>query len=257
MTSKIRTVVVDDERPARRKILRFLEAEPSAELVGEAGSGPEAVEIIQRVKPDLVFLDIQMPGFDGFGVIGAIDVEPLPAFVFVTAFDQFALRAFEVHALDYLLKPFDLDQFQKAFGRVKKHLEMRKAGELSERLSKLLDEVRGAPRFAGRLLVSSAGRAFILEVDRVDRIESAKNYVALHVGGETHLLRGTIGGLYRKLDPEKFLRVSRSHIINVNFIKELHPWFHGEYHLVLKDGTEMTWSRRYLDRSADSFIRKF
>src|SRR5690349_1674760 len=161
---KIRVILVDDERPARRKILRFLRDEPDVEVAGEAGGGAEAVEIIAREKPDLVFLDIQMPGMDGFDVVGALDLRPLPQFIFVTAYDQFALRAFEVHALDYLLKPFDRGRFQKALEWARLHLRRSAGGELSDQLSGLLDDLRGRTHFVERLLVESGERAFLLRI---------------------------------------------------------------------------------------------
>ena len=228
----------------------------SDDLVGEAGNGHQAVETIQREKPDLVFLDIQMPGMNGFEVIEALEVDSLPQFVFVTAHDQFALRAFEVHAIDYLLKPFDLNRFQKALEKAKENLELRKTSKLNERLARFLDEIR-TTRFAERLLVSSGERAFLLQVDRINWIEAAKNYVKLHVGNETHTLRGTVEGLSGKLDPKRFIRVNRSHVVNLDFIKELHRWFHGQYRIILKDGTEIVWSRRYLDKTSDTFIGRF
>jgi len=232
--SKIRAIVVDDERPARRKIIRFLEAEPEIEVVGEAANGHRALEIIQRDKPDLVFLDIQMPGINGFDVIEALEVRPLPQFVFVTAYDQFALRAFEVHALDYLLKPFDLNRFKKAVATAKGELARRKTSRLDDRLARFLDDLR-TTQFAERLLVSSGDRAFLRE---------------------TYLLRGTVEGLFGKLDPRKFIRVNRSRVVNVDFIKELHRWFHGQYRIILKDDTEIVWRRRYLDKASASFISK-
>ena len=253
--SKIRAIVVDDERPARRKIIRFLEAEPEIEVVGEAANGHRALEIIQRDKPDLVFLDIQMPGINGFDVIEALEVRPLPQFVFVTAYDQFALRAFEVHALDYLLKPFDLNRFKKAVATAKGELARRKTSRLDDRLARFLDDLR-TTQFAERLLVSSGDRAFLLPVDRINWIEAARNYVKLHAGRETYLLRGTVEGLIGKLDPRKFIRVNRSRVVNVDFIKELHRWFHGQYRIILKDDTEIVWRRRYLDNASASFISK-
>lgn len=253
--SKIRAIVVDDERPARRKIIRFLEAEPEIEVVGEAATGHRAVEIIQGEKPDLVFLDIQMPGMNGFDVIEALAGRQLPQFIFVTAYDQFALRAFEVHALDYLLKPFDHSRFQKALKTAKENLALRKTSRLDDPLARFLAEVR-TTQFAERLLVNSGDRGFLLPVDLINWIEAAKNYVKLHAGHETYLLRGTVDGLSDKLDPRKFIRVNRSRVVNVDFIKELHRWFHGQYRIILKDDTEIVWSRRYFDNATVSFIGK-
>lgn len=256
---KIRSIIVDDERPARKKILKYLENDADIEVVGEASSGYDAVEIISREKPDLIFLDVQMPELDGFGVIDLLKESKMPEIVFVTAHDQFALRAFEVHALDYLLKPFDAERFRKVLERARKHLQREDADSLHERLSKLLKEVNSAkPQvYPERLLVNANERAFFLEIKSIDLVEAAKNYVRIYAGGETYLLRGTIGGLYRKLDPTKFARVNRSYIVQLNFIKELQPWFHGEYRIILKNGKYVMWSRNYLDNSSDLFISQF
>lgn len=256
--SKIRVVIVDDEGPARRKISRFLAGEADFEIVGEAGTGLEAVQVIEAARPDLVFLDVQMPGLDGFGVIEALTVAPLPQVVFITAYDHFALKAFEVHALDYLLKPFDQPRFQKVLARARQQFE--RAGkngqdDLGEKLNLLLKELNGRPKYAERLLVNTGERALLLAVEKVDWIEAARNYVNLHAGAESYLLRSTIEGLSQKLDPSKFLRANRSQIVNVERIRELQPWFHGEYKIILDDGTEVSWSRRYLDRSSDLFLK--
>jgi two-component system LytT family response regulator len=257
--SKIRVLIVDDERPARRKLRRFLESEPDIEILGEQGGGQEAVEAIRQERPDLLFLDVQMPGLDGFGVISALDFEPLPQVVFVTAHDHFALRAFEVHALDYLLKPFDQDRFRKVMERARAYLarDRRSGDDLDERINRLIEEMRTGTGFSQRLLINSGDRAFFLQVERIDRVEAAKNYVRIHAGADAYLLRGTIDGLQRRLDPTRFLRVNRSQLVNIDSIKELQPWFHGEYRIILKDGTELMWTRRYLDRSSDLFIRQF
>jgi two-component system LytT family response regulator len=254
---KIRVLIVDDERPARNKIRRYLESHPHVEVAGEASNGREAVEAIEMERPDLVFLDVQMPGLDGFGVIQALDIRPLPQFVFVTAHDQFALRAFEVHALDYLLKPFDPDRFKSVLDRAAGYIERKEQAQLGERLSRMIEEIRGKPRYIERLFINLQDRAFFLQVDRIDWVEAAKNYVRLHAGNDSYLLRGTIEGLHRKLDPARFTRINRSQIVNLDSIKELQPWFHGEYRIILKDGTEMTWSRRYLDRSSELFTNRF
>lgn len=253
--SKIRVVIVDDESPARRKIKRLLTAESDFGIAGEASTGIEAVSVIQSESPDLIFLDVQMPGLDGFGVIAALDLKPLPLIVFTTAYDQFALRAFEVHALDYLLKPFDRGRFKVVLERTRQHLQLTRKEDLNEKVFKLLEELRGRPRFTERVLVNSNGRALVLAVDRIDRIAAARNYVSIHSGKESYLLRGTIEGIYQKLDPSKFIRANRSEIINVESIKELQPWFHGEYRIILKDGSEVSWSRRYIDRNSDLFLK--
>jgi two-component system LytT family response regulator len=255
--TKISVLIVDDERPARRKIRRFLESEPDIEVLAEASSGEEAVSSIESHRPALVFLDVQMPGLDGFGVVSALGTEPLPLIVFVTAHDQFALRAFEVHALDYLLKPFDQDRFRRVLERARASLMRERVGQRDERMNRLIEELHARERYPQRLLINSEGRAFFLPVERIDRVEAAKNYVEIHAGRDAYLLRGTIEGLHRRLDPARFLRVNRSQLVNIDSIKELQPWFHGEYRILLKDGTEVMWSRRYLDRSSDIFVRQF
>ncbi|MEW6209810.1 MAG: LytTR family DNA-binding domain-containing protein [Acidobacteriota bacterium] len=253
--SKIRVLIVDDERPARRKIRRYLDAEADIEIVAEAGDGQEAVAAIEKERPDLVFLDVQMPGMDGFSVIEALSLHPLPQIVFVTAHDEFALRAFEVHALDYLLKPFEPSRFKKVLERVREQVK-RMSDDASQQVSRLLEEMRGRS-YLERLFIHSGERAFFLQVSRIEWIEAAKNYVRLHAGQDVYKLRGTIEGLCRRLDPERFIRVNRSQAVNLESIRELQPWFHGEYRIILKDGTEMMWSRRYLDRSSHLFTNQF
>lgn len=254
--SQIRVLVIDDERPARRKICRWLETESDIEIVGECSNGLEAVEMIQQAQPDLIFLDVQMPGLDGFGVLAALELEPMPQVVFVTAHDEFALRAFEVHALDYLLKPFDADRFAKVLTRARKQLQHRTPDDLDDRMRKLLAELQ--PKPLTRLFIQQNERAFFLPVENISRIEAAKNYINLHTTtGESYLLRGTIEGILRRLDPAKFVRINRSQIVHLDSIQELQPWFHGEYRILLKDGTEAMWSRRYLDRSSDLFLKQF
>jgi two-component system, LytTR family, response regulator len=256
--SKIRVVIVDDENPARRKIIRFLAGEEDFEIAGEAGTGLEAVRLIEALRPDLVFLDVQMPGLDGFEVIASLKIQPLPQVVFVTAYDHFALKAFEIHALDYLLKPFDQSRFKNVLDHARRQVQRfdrSGSGNIAERLNRLLAELNARPKYAERLLVNADEKAFLLAVDKIDWIEAARNYVNLHVGRESYLLRGTIEGLYQKLDPSKFLRANRSQIVNVESIRELHPWFHGEYRIILNDGTELSWSRRYLDRNSNLFLK--
>jgi two-component system LytT family response regulator len=253
--SKIRVLIVDDERPARQKIRRYLEAETDMEIVAEASNGIEAVAAIDKENPDLVFLDVQMPGLDGFGVLDALSVHPMPQIVFVTAHDEFALRAFEVHALDYLLKPFEPARFKKVLERARE-LIRRTNDDVSEKVNRLLEEMRDHS-YLERLFINSGERAFFLQVNRIDWIEAAKNYIRVHAGQDVYTLRGTVEGICAKLDPERFIRVNRSQVVNLDSIRELQPWFHGEYRIILKDGTEMMWSRRYLDRSSRLFANQF
>jgi two-component system LytT family response regulator len=244
-SKRLRAIVVDDEPPGRQKIKEYLKHDQDIELVAECSNGREAVEEIRSKSPDLLFLDIQMPGIDGFGVLEELDGDHLPAVIFVTAYDQYALQAFEVHALDYLLKPFDKERFQGALQRAKSHIEQQKLGDVRHRLLALLEGMRAAKRHANRLVVKSAGRVFFLKTDEIDWIEAAGNYVRLHTGNDTHLLRETMGAIQKKLDPNQFIRIHRSTFVNMEKIKELQPWFHGEYVVILRDGTQLTMSRSY------------
>jgi two-component system, LytTR family, response regulator len=245
---RIRVLIVDDEPPARAKLSRFLAADPEVEVVGEAASGTEALEAVEELAPALVFLDVQMPGLDGFGVLAALGRESLPAVVFVTAFDEYALRAFEVHAVDYLLKPFDADRFRTALDRAKQRLRRSGPTELDRRLRDLLAEVRPRPAPVQRLMVPVGEKQVLIDVGSIHWIEAEQNYVRLHVGSTSHLLRGTLAGLEERLDPARFIRIHRSRIVNADRVREIHLWSHGDRLVVLNDGTELLMSRRYRDR---------
>src|SRR5919198_2348872 len=241
---KIRALVVDDEPLARRNIRALLKDDPEVEVVGEAGGGAAALELIRRHSPDLVFLDIQMPEMDGFGVLERIEAERMPVIVFVTAFDRYALRAFEFHALDYLLKPFDDARFEKALARAKRQIERRDIEDLSRRLIALLEGREGAtgpahPKYLTRLLIKTAGRVSFLKAEEIDYITAEDYYVKLHVGRKGHLLRETMNEMESRLDPEKFARVHRSAIVNLERVRELRQLFNGEYVVALHDGTEL------------------
>jgi two-component system, LytTR family, response regulator len=244
---KIRTLIVDDEPLARQRVRSLLEQDPDVEVIGEAGDGKAAVAALQRHKPDLVFLDVQMPHLDGFGVLETLAGAPLPAVIFVTAHDKFALRAFEVHALDYLLKPFDRDRFKQALERAKTAVKA-PAAAMDERLLALLENVHKDRKSVDRLVIKSGGRVYFVRVDEIDWIEAAGNYVKLHVGKEEHLLRESMNGIEAKVDPRKFIRIHRSTIVNAERIKELQPAFHGDYAVILRDGVELTLSRNYRER---------
>lgn len=245
---KIRALVVDDEPIAREGVRMYLAAEADVEVAGECSNGLEAVVAVSELAPDLIFLDVQMPGLDGFGVVEAVGVEHMPAVIFVTAYDRYALRAFEVHALDYLLKPFDAERFQKAMTRARALIQKETSREVSTRLLALLENLRGEHRYLERLVIKSSGRIFFMNVDEVDWIEAADNYVKLHAGREAHLVRETLNNMESRLDPEKFVRIRRSSIVNIDSIKELRPLQGGEYNVVLRSGTELTSSRRYRGR---------
>ena len=244
---KIRTIVIDDEPLARDRLLKLLRAEPEIEIVGEAKNGREGVELIRQTKPALAFLDVQMPELDGFGVLAALAPEERPAVVFVTAFDKFALKAFEVHAMDYLLKPFDKQRFQTALRRVLQQLERAQPAQLNEQLSALLSELRPSPS-SDRLAVKGEGRVVFVKIADLDWVEAADNYVSLHVGKETHLLRETMTNLEQRLPHQQFIRISRSNMVNIDRVKELQPLFHGEYAVILRDGTKLTLSRSHRDK---------
>ena len=253
----MRILIVDDEAPARAKVRRYLAEYPDVEIVGESDNGADAVERIAELEPDLVFLDVQMPELDGFAVIDAIGVSSMPYVVFVTAFDEHALRAFEVRALDYLLKPFTPDRFSAVMDRVRGLIAQStptQAAQLEEKLEALMVAVSGGrPRFLRRVLVHHENKAFLLPVERIDRVEADRNYVRLHSAGAAFTLRGNIGALADRLDPEKFLRINRSEIVRLDAVKELQPWFHGDYRVIMADGTTLMWSRRYRAQSAGEF----
>jgi two-component system LytT family response regulator len=240
----IRTCIVDDEPLARERIRTLLSREPDVEVVGECGDGGEAVTRIREMQPDLLFLDVQMPVMDGFGVLDALDTDLPPAVIFVTAYDQYALRAFEVHALDYLLKPFNGHRFKKAVQRAR--VELMKEGNghgVNERLLTLLEHLKQDRKPQERLILKTSGRVTFLKVDEIDWVEAEGNYVRLHVGAISHLLRETMKGIEAKLDADRFIRIHRSTIVNTDRIKELQPLFHGEYAVLLRDGTRLTASR--------------
>jgi two-component system LytT family response regulator len=256
MSRPLRVIVVDDEPLARSGIADLVQRDADLEVVAQCGDGQSAVDQIRALSPDLVLLDIQMPEMDGFEVIQQIGVDRMPAVIFITAYDQFALRAFEVHALDYLLKPFDDERFTAALARTKRALQDTAVGQLSQRLLGLL-ELRGghekSPAPAGgespgqpyltRLVVKNAGRVVFVRVDEIDWIEAADYYVRLHVARKTHLLRETMSALEDQLDPTRFFRVHRSAIVNLDRLVEIQPYFHGEHILVLQDGSKLKLSR--------------
>ena len=255
--TKIRTIVVDDEPIARERILSLLQQEDDVEVIGECSDGAQAVSSIQHHAPDLVFLDVQMPGVDGFGVIDAVGAERMPTVIFVTAYDEYALRAFEVHALDYLLKPFGRDRFQEALKHVRESLERRRAGDLGRRLLALVNDIKPERPKLERLVVKSGGRVFFLRTDEIDWIEAAGNYVRLHLGDESHLFRETMNRMETRLDIKRFVRIHRSRIVNTERIKELQPWFNGEYVVILRNGTRLPLSRGYRDKLQEQLGKGF
>ncbi|MFL5537814.1 MAG: LytR/AlgR family response regulator transcription factor [Longimicrobiaceae bacterium] len=257
MTAPLRVVVVDDEPLARSGMCGLLARDPELSVVAQCADGAEAVAAIAGLRPDLVLLDVQMPEMDGFEVLRAVGPARMPVVVFVTAFDRFALRAFDVAAVDYLLKPFDDERFDLAVARAKHAVRNAEAGELGRRLMRLVER-QGAPadaapstepaRHATRLVVKSAGRTVFVRVDEVDWIEADDYYAKLHVAGKTHLLRETMGSLEARLDPARFFRVHRSAIVNLDRVREVQFLFRGEHVVILHDGTRLKLSRSRLEK---------
>ncbi|CAN5817808.1 LytTR family DNA-binding domain-containing protein [soil metagenome] len=251
MNDPIRVIIVDDEPLARDGVRLHLESADDMEVIGEAGTGEEAVMLIATTKPDLMFLDVQMPGLDGFGVLETIGLAEMPVTVFATAYDQFALRAFDAHAIDYILKPYDADRFGKALDRARMHIAGRRRAEMDVRLGSLLEELRSRGQYAERLVVRSGGRIVILRVAEIDWVEAASNYVRIHAGDREYLLRETMTALEAKLNPAEFVRIHRSTIVRVDRIRELEPLFQGDYVVILESGTRLTSSRGYREKLQD------
>ena len=242
---------MDDEPPAREKIKSFLEPEEDVEIIAECSDGPAAVDAIERHEPDLLFLDIEMPGLDGLQVIERVDSDRMPVTVFVTAFDRYAVKAFEKHAIDYLLKPFDRARFQRTLNQVREQLERSDNKRLNRELQNLLSGLRDRERYADRLTVKSPRGMRLLRAEEVDWIDAAGNYVRLNADGEAYLMRETMSSIESRLDPEMFLRIHRSTIVNIERIREIQPLQHGEHLVILENGQRLTLSRSYrgqLDR---------
>lgn len=251
MPDKIKTLIVDDEPLARRNLRVLLDQDPQIEIIAECPNGREAVKAIKGLSPDLIFLDIQMPEMDGFDVLAKVGAEQIQAIVFVTAFDRYALKAFEVHALDYLLKPFDDARFQSALEQAKSHIKQEEISKVSGKLLALLedrankkeDRINRREPYLTRLMVKLASRVILLKVSEIDWIEADGNYAKLHVGPKSHLLREKMHDLEAQLNPQKFVRIHRSIIVNLDRIKEMQPHFNGDYVVVLEDGVQLRLSR--------------
>jgi two-component system LytT family response regulator len=248
---RIRTLIVDDEPLARAMLRSFLAEDTEMEVIGECGDGYTAIEMIESAAPELVFLDIQMPDLDGFGVLRALAPAAIPNIAFVTAYDQFALKAFDLHAIDYLLKPFDRERFERTLKRAKQQITLQKREDVKETLLRILSEQSAHPRLVQRILVKSGDKSFFVRPEEISWIEAQGNYVALHVGAQSLLLRQTIHTLEKQLDPARFQRVERSTIVNLDAIREMHPAGRGEYEIILKDGVELKLSHTY----RESFLR--
>lgn len=245
----IRAVIADDEPLAQQRIARLLTGEADIQVVAVCGNGIETLEAIRTHSPDLIFLDVQMPELDGIGVLREIGPQNFPVAIFTTAYDNYALQAFEANALDYLLKPFDETRFRRAVDRARNHIANTKRRELTDRLLALLDEVN-VPQQNGsdRLIIKSAGRVVFIKTAEIDWVEAAANYVRIHSGTETYLMRETMNAFESRLDTSKFIRIHRSIIVNIEKIKELQPCNSGEYIVVLRNGKELSLSRSFKDR---------
>lgn len=242
-------MLIDDEPPARRKVRRFLSAYPEVEVVGEAGSGNEAIAAIRESRPDLIFLDVQMPDKNGFEVLASLEENERPHVVFLTAHDEFALKAFEFHAFDYLLKPISPARFESVMKRTIEHFELIRKGQMQSTLQELLAQGEKRSRYPKRILVAVKERSFFVPVEEIDLLEAERNYVRVHTQDSSYLIRGTLDGFLSSLDPEEFVQVNRSAIVRLEAVKELQSWFHGEYRIHMRKGQELIWSRRFIQRA--------
>ena len=238
-------VIVDDEPPARAKLARFLADFPEFEVAAETADVGEATSAIIVEQPHVVFLDIQLGSHSGFDVLDAIRDRATPHVVFTTAYSEHAVRAFELQALDYLLKPFDRDRFARSIDRIRSALAEPDRGDLEERVRRLLAAFPGRPAIASQILVRDVNHAFFIATSSIERVAAAGNYVEVHAAGKVHLVRESLASFAAQLNPEEFIRVHRSHVVRVGFIAALHPMFHGDYELVLRDGERLSLSRRY------------
>ena len=255
-TTQARTrILIADDEPLGRARIRMLLANEPVEIVAETADGPSTVAAIEKLQPELVFLDIQMPGGSGFDVIEAVGAARMPFVIFVTAFDRYALRAFDVHALDYLLKPFDRERFRDALTRARERIEHHSDADLERKLLALVNDLKPGPQPLERFVIKSGGRVFFLRARDIEWIEAAGNYVKLHVGPETHVFRETMNSIEAKLDPAVFFRIHRSHIVNIERVRELQPWFNGEYVVFLTSGARLTLSRGYREKLQDRIGR--
>lgn len=240
---KIRTLIVDDEALGRKRLRKLLESETECELIGECCDGQEAVAAIQAFKPNLLFLDVQMPELNGFEVLAQLDGERLPVIIFVTAYDQYALKAFEAQAIDYLLKPFEDERFYQALHRARAYIEGQQSQEINARLQTLVNGMSLRAKPITRMAVKTAGRIVFIKTSEIDWIEAVGNYLNLHIGTEAHLLRGRMSELEKRLDPNQFFRTHRSAIVNLDRVKEFQTLFKGDGVAILKNGVKVAVSR--------------
>jgi two-component system, LytTR family, response regulator len=249
----IRALIVDDEPLARQRVRRLLRDEADIEELGECADGQQAVRAIETLRPDLVFLDIQLPEMSGFRVVEAVGPEHMPIVIFVTAYDRYALQAFDAQALDYLLKPYSRERFRRALERARRQLSGGPKEQLDERLTALLSSLKPETKYLERLMIKAAGRVYFLKVEEINWVGAEGNYLRLHAGDSSHLLRDTLSRLAGRLDPKKFLRIHRSTLVHVDRIRDLRPLFSGDYTMRLIDGTELTLSRSYREKFLELF----
>lgn len=246
MKKEFKILVADDEQPARKKVISFLKEYQKSVSIIEAENGKEAIDKIKSEKPDLVLLDIQMPGFDGFAVIQNVGTDVMPPVVFITAFDQYAINAFEVNAIDYLLKPFDKERFKKSFDRALTQISSRK--KLKDNLKLLVNEIKKEKKYLDRIIVNIGTKYFFINVNEIIYISAEEKYIQLHTDKGKFLIRETMKKTEESLDPQKFARIHRSYIVNIEQIKEMQPWSHGDYVVILKNGEKLQMSRRFKNR---------
>jgi two-component system LytT family response regulator len=241
--AQMKALIVDDEPLARRKIRALLAGDPDVQIIGECAGGDQAIGSINELRPDLVFLDVQMPEVDGFDVLAGVARDRMPVVIFVTAYDQYCLQAFEHSALDYLLKPVDRKRFRVSLERAKSRIKSNRQIGLGAEAAIFLEQWKTRAAYLERIAIKTAGRVLLARTDEIDWIEAQGKYVLLHIGSQSHLLRDGMAALEAQLDPRKFLRIHRSAIVNLDRIRELEPWFHNEYRVVLADGTRLMLSR--------------
>lgn len=244
----IRVLIVDDEPLARKRLRELLKDDHEIAIIGECANGAETISATRELAPDLIFLDVQMPGIDGLAVSETFDGKQSPLVIFVTAFEQYAVRAFDVEAVDYLLKPFDRARFTQAMQRAKERLREKRRDDVNRQILGLLSEIKDKPQYLDRLVIKNNDRVFVLKTDEIDWIEAEGNYVRVHFGKQSSLVRETLTRLAAQLDPRKFPRIHRSRLVNIDRIQELQPWSRRDWRIILRNGAELRLSRNYRDQ---------
>ena len=253
----LKILIVDDEPLARKKIRYFLKKEENIEIVTDARNGIEAVKLIKEELPDIIFLDVQMPELDGFGVIERIGVDKMPRVIFVTAFDEYALQAFEVNAVDYLLKPFTRKRFKKSLNKAIENINIKKPEVSNSNLNFLIKDIRNREKYTDRIIIKSTDGYLFLKIEEIDWIESAGNYLTIHSGNEKYILRSTMNNFELKLDEKRFLRIHRRTIVNIDLIKGIRYCYNGKYMVLLKNGIELSLGQKYNDKFKEYFKNSF